>query len=81
MPWVEIDLNVRTASGTFVGFEDCSEPVEVGDVVHVVEPESGVWGGALVTAIDEERQLVYLSLAWNQLTAPFRPPTVGPPSR
>lgn len=67
---VEIDLNVCTQYGTFAGLEDCSGPVEVGDVVHVVEPESGAYGGALVTAVDHERRLVYLSLAWNTLQLP-----------
>lgn len=72
-PTVEIDLNVRIPNGTFAGFEDVRDgPVEVGQVVHVVEPESGLHGGALVTSIDEERQLVYLSLAWNTLTFSYR---------
>lgn len=71
-PTVEIDLNVRTRSGTFAGLEDVrGGPIEVGQVVHVIEPETGVFGGALVTSIDEERRLVYLSLAWNTLTAPY----------
>lgn len=65
---VEIDLNVRTAYGTFSGLEDCDGPVEVGDVVNVLEPESGAFGGALVTGIDEKTRIVYLSLAWNTLT-------------
>jgi hypothetical protein len=47
----------------------------VGDVVYVVEPESGLWGGALVMSLDEERRLVYLSLAWNTLSAPLNRPT------
>jgi hypothetical protein len=72
MKRVEIDLNVRTARGTYSGFEHCSEPVEVFDVVHVVEPESGMCGEALVTAVDEERRLVYLALAWKTL-APLAP--------
>jgi hypothetical protein len=67
---VEIDLNVRTANGTFAGLEDCNGPVEVGDVVNVLEPESGAYGGALVTSIDHEHRLVYLSLAWNTLQFP-----------
>lgn len=68
MTTVEIDLNVRTAYGTFSGLEDCDGPVAIGDVVNVLEPESGAFGGALVTGIDEKTRIVYLSLAWNTLT-------------
>lgn len=70
---VVIDSNVRTPNGTFTGMEDCDGPVSPGGVVNVVEPESGLFGGALVTAVDEEKQLVFLSVAWNTLTVhPFR---------
>lgn len=72
MTKVEIDLNVRTLSGTYAGLEDVSGPIEVGQVVFVQESESGLWGNALVTDIDYETRLVYLSLAWNTLTPNFR---------
>jgi hypothetical protein len=73
---VEIDPNVRTPEGTFSGLEDCNGPVEVGDIVNVLEPESGLFGGALVTSIDLETRLVYLSVAWNTLT--IRPYSAKP---
>lgn len=71
IPTVEIDLNVRTPNGTYAGMEDVRNgPVEVGQVVNVIESESGLWGGALVTSIDEELRLVYLSVAWATLSPP-----------
>lgn len=68
---VEIDPNVRTPEGTLAGLGDCDGPVEPGQVVNVVDSESGMFGGALVTSVDRERRLVYLSLAWNTLTLPL----------
>jgi hypothetical protein len=64
--WVTIDNSQRTPKGTYAGLEDCRGPIEVGDVVTVIERKSRLIGGALVTGIDEE--FVYLSLAWHTLT-------------
>lgn len=69
----EIDLNVRTRTGTYTGMEDITGDYDVGDVIYVVEPESGLWGNGLVTSIDHTTQLVYISLAWNTLSAPLAP--------
>jgi hypothetical protein len=68
---VKIDLNVRVRKNlTFSGLEDCSGPVAAGDLVHVVEPESGIHGDALVSEVDEELQLVYLLVPWGKLIDP-----------
>ena len=65
---VEIDLNVRVrGNDTFVGFEDVSGPIAVGETVEVYESESGVSGEGRVTEIDSERQLIYLSVDWASL--------------
>jgi hypothetical protein len=62
---VEIDLNVRVrGNDTFVGFEDLSGPVAVGEIVEVYESESGVAGEGRVTEIDGDAELVYLSVDW-----------------
>lgn len=67
---VEIDLNVRVrGNDTFVGFDDVSGPVAVGESVEVYESESGVAGEGRVTEIDSERELVYLSVDWASLKA------------
>lgn len=73
MTTIVIDLNVRTPNGTYAGFEDANGPVEVGDVVNVVERESGMFGGALVTGVDENLRLIYLSVAWGTLTPSWTP--------
>ena len=65
---VEIDLNVRVrGNDTFVGFDDLSGPVSVGELVEVYESESGVSGEGRVTEIDGDRELVYLSVDWPSL--------------
>lgn len=76
---IAIDLNVRVRGRqTYAGFEDVREgrgfsrartsavngPVEVGDKVLAVEPEDRIVADAVVVDIDEERQLVYLSVDW-----------------
>lgn len=66
---VEIDLNVRVrGNDTFVGFDDVSGPIAVGESVEVYESESGVSGDGRITEIDSDRQLVYLSVDWASLT-------------
>ena len=65
---VEIDLNVRVrGNGTFVGFDDVSGPVAVGESVEVYESESGVAGEGRVTEIDGDRELIFLSVDWASL--------------
>ena len=65
---VEIDLNVRIGLWvTFVGLDDCDGPVESGQVVNVVESESGIHGDGMVMDVDHDKQLVYLSVAWKAL--------------
>lgn len=71
MSTVVIDLNVRLGhSETFSGLEDVTGPIAVGDRVTAIETESGLTGPAYVTAIEPERGLVYLRIAWNQLRFP-----------
>lgn len=64
--WVTIDSSRRTPEGTYADLSDCRGPIEMGDVVNVIERESRLIGGALVTGIDDE--FVYLSLAWHTLS-------------
>lgn len=64
--WVDIDRACATPNGVWAYLSDVRGPIEVGDVVNVQEKRSRETGGALVTALDEER--VYLSLAWHTLT-------------
>jgi len=62
---VEIDLNVRVRGNwTFTGIEDADGPVTVGDIVRVVEPESGLEGSGRVEEVDAERRLIFLSVDW-----------------
>jgi hypothetical protein len=69
---VEIDLNVRVrGNDTFVGFEDLSGPVAVGELVEVYESESGVAGEGRITEIDGDRELVYLSVDWTSLSEAY----------
>lgn len=66
---IEIDPNVRVrGNGTYAGFEDVTGDLVMGDGVEVFESESGLHGTARITEIDVQRQLVYLSLEWSQLT-------------
>lgn len=70
MTEIEIDLNVRVRGNwTFVGFEDVSGALpSVGDSVRVHESESGLKGAAIVTAIDREREILYLAVNWRELS-------------
>lgn len=71
MTRVEIDLNVRVRGNwTFTGLEDADGPVEVGDIVQVFEPESGLEGHGRVEEVDEARQLIYLSVDWASVREP-----------
>jgi hypothetical protein len=66
---VAIDPNVRVrGNGTYVGFEDVSGPLVVGDQVEVYEVETSLTGLGRVTEIDSEKELVYLSVDWSSLS-------------
>ncbi|WP_409330378.1 hypothetical protein [Trujillonella humicola] len=80
---IEIDLNVRVrGSGTYAGFEDVVDAaptdLQPGDEVEVFESEADLVGRGHVTAIDVERQLVYLSVDWASLRPPAQHTTVVP---
>lgn len=67
-PRVRIDPNVRVRSGqTFVGVEDFTSPLTIGQPVRVYEEESGLEGDAVVTDFDEDAQLLYLRVDWPSL--------------
>ena len=64
---VMIDPNVRVAGNqTFSGFEDVLGDglPDPGDRVIVREPESGVTGSAVVTRLDFDDRLIYLTVDW-----------------
>jgi hypothetical protein len=69
---IAIDLNVRVrGEQTYAGFEDVEGPLpRVGDTVRVRESESRVQGTAVVTEVDQARQIVYLAVDWSALTSP-----------
>jgi hypothetical protein len=65
---VAIDPNVRVrGNGTFASLEDATGPLSAGDAVEVYEPESGLAGDGVVTEVDKDRELVYLSVDWPSL--------------
>lgn len=65
---IAIDPNIRVrGNGTYAGFEDADGPLVVGDIVEVFEPESGLAGQGNVADVDNERELVYLSVEWASL--------------
>jgi len=64
---IRIDLNVRTATGTFAGFEDADLLPFVGEHVIAFEEETGVEGPAIVEAVEVVSRLVYLQLDWSRL--------------
>ncbi len=65
-----IDPNIRVVNNeTYVGFEDIreGEVPSVGEVVRVLEEESGLEGLGEVTRLDHERSLIFLSISWRGL--------------
>lgn len=67
---VVVDLNVRVGRLTRAGFEDVrGEIPESGTSVRVVEEETGISGPGIVTSVDYTRRIVYLAVAWRELTA------------
>lgn len=68
MTEIEIDLNVRVRGDqTYSGFEDVKGDIRVGDTVRVYEGESGFTGHARVTDIDNKKEIVYLSVDWENM--------------
>jgi hypothetical protein len=73
LPVAHIDLNIRAGKDgqeTFIGMEDihgAQRPIQRGDEVIVLEPESGVEGRGWVTTINEKINLVYLRVDWRGL--------------
>lgn len=69
---IAIDPNVRLKGNeTYAGFEDVQDVQDVpdvGDEVEVWEPESRVVGFGRVTAIDNDRRLIYLTVDWASLS-------------
>ena len=69
---IEIDLNVRVGTGgqlTYSGYEDVQGgPVpDRGVSVVIFESESGVEAPAIVVDRDDERRILYLAVAWNEI--------------
>lgn len=71
---VAIDPNVRVRGNeTYAGLDGVTGSIAAGDAVEVYEPESGLAGDGIVTEIDKDRGLVYLSVNWPSLViAPSR---------
>ena len=66
---VHIDQAVRISDAlSMVWLQDCLGPVEPGDVVRVVDLDTGAYGGAQVYWVNEKHHVVYLSVG--ELTLP-----------
>lgn len=71
---IVIDPNVRVRGNkTYAGFEDvltrtrmttADRPVQPGDKVLAVEPESSIVTDATVVDVDYERKIIYLAVDW-----------------
>lgn len=73
---IKIDLNVRVAGHlTYAGFEDVvpeGSVVRLGEQVLAWEPECGMAADAVVHAIDDGTETVYLDVDWKSLRSwPF----------
>lgn len=65
---VGIDPNVRLGlRGTVTAFRHCDRIPSIGETATVYEPEAGIEGPAVVTGIDERRELIYLEVDWSRL--------------
>lgn len=72
----KIDLNVRVAGHlSYAGLEDLvpeGSAVSLGEQILAWEPGSGMVADAVVHAIDEDTQIVYLDVDWQSLRSwPF----------
>lgn len=67
---VTVDLNVRVRGRlTYVNFEDVSGDIpEPGVSVTAVEKETGLRAPGIVTEVDPVKELVYLAVAWRELS-------------
>ena len=66
---VHIDRAVRVNDAlSMVWLQDCLGPVEPGDVVRVVDLDTGAYGGGQVYWVNEKHHVVYLSVG--ELTLP-----------
>lgn len=64
----EIDLNIRMrGGGTYVGFEDLSRPVKLGEQVVVFESGTELAGDGYVKRIDPIKKIVVLAVDWKSL--------------
>lgn len=64
--YVCIDPNQRVMGNRgLASFEDCTRPVFDGEAVRVIEVEDGIEAEAVVYAVDRQRGLLYLDVAWN----------------
>jgi hypothetical protein len=68
---VLIDPNVRfMGNATYAGFEDVFGPIESGQTVDVLEPESGLSGTGIVLEVNQGAQMVALQVDWTSLRVP-----------
>lgn len=64
----EIDINTRKrGNGSFTAFEDIDGPVAIGATIQVFDPNANVEGRAVVTEINAEHGIVFLSVDWSSL--------------
>lgn len=67
---VTVDLNVRVRGRlTYAGFEDVEGEIPLpGSSVTAVEKETGLRAPGIVTEVDPVKELVFLAVAWRELT-------------
>jgi hypothetical protein len=65
---VAVDLNVRIGRyGTYSGFEDVQgEMPKQWDFVLAWEREDNIVTNGIITEIDPDRKLIYLTIAWGE---------------
>jgi hypothetical protein len=67
---VRIDYNTRDRLGRVrARFDVCDRIPAVGEHVTVYAPDDGTETDAVVTGLDEDRELIYLDVAWSDLRA------------
>ena len=73
-----IDLNVRVRGNqTYVGYEDCSGCIGVGELIAVREAENGIHGWGVVTEVLPEKRIIFIALDWTTLVGPDESRFVG----
>ncbi|MDP9075349.1 MAG: hypothetical protein M3N98_14540 [Actinomycetota bacterium] len=69
---VTIDPTVRVrGDGTCVSFDRVIGPMDIGTDAMVIDPVSGHVGDGQITDVDQEAQLVYLTVDWDSLREPI----------